>query len=101
MRVRAEEFGLKVSLVEEIIGLAEKYKIGKVTVFGSRARGDYKERSDIDLAIEGGNTDGFACDVQEETSTLLMFDVVDLSAPVQKNLLDSIEREGKLLYEKI
>lgn len=101
MRVQAEEFGLKVSLVEEIIGLAQKYKIDKIIVFGSRARGDFKARSDIDLAIVGGNADGFACDVQEETSTLLMFDIVNLSGPIQDDLLDSIEREGKLLYEKI
>lgn len=32
--------GIKVSLINEIIGLAEKYHVEKVILFGSRARGD-------------------------------------------------------------
>ena len=40
-------------------------------------------------------------DVDEETSTLLEFDVIDLDKPVQKELLEAIRREGVLLYEKI
>lgn len=35
--------------------LAEKYNIEKVILFGSRARGDYKRASDIDLAVQGGD----------------------------------------------
>lgn len=30
----------------------------------------------------------------------LVFDVVDLNKPVQQKLLDSIEKEGIILYEK-
>ena len=30
-----------------------------------------------------------------------MFDVVNLDEPVQQELLDSIKREGVVLYEKI
>lgn len=37
-----------------------------VILFGSRARGDYGRCSDIDLAVRGGNTAGFALDVDEE-----------------------------------
>ena len=33
--------------------LGEKYHADKIVLFGSRARGDHKERSDIDLAIYG------------------------------------------------
>ena len=43
----------------------------KVILFGSRARGDYKEKSDIDLACTGGNYTRFSLDVDELTSTLL------------------------------
>lgn len=31
----------------------------KVILFGSRARGDFREKSDIDLAVEGGDLSGF------------------------------------------
>ena len=92
--------GIKPKVLEEIRELAEKYGIEKVILFGSRARGDYKERSDIDLAFTGGNGTGFSLDVDEETSTLLMFDLVDLSGSVTPELLDSIRKEGVVIYEK-
>ena len=40
-------------------------------------------------------------DVDEETSTLLEFDIIDLNKPVREELLESIKREGIVLYEKI
>ena len=43
----------------------------------------------------------FAVDVDEETSTLLKYDVVDLSHTVSPQLLRAIEAEGRVLYEKI
>ena len=94
------ETGIRETVIEEIIALAEKYQIERVTLFGSRARGDYKERSDIDLAVRGGDTTRFALDT-EDVNTLLFFDVVDLDGPIQQELLESIEAEGKVLYEKI
>ncbi len=93
--------GLKDGLIEEIIELAKEHKINKVYLYGSRAKGDYKERSDIDLAITGGNTSNFILDVDEQISTLLMFDVVDLDGTVQEELLSSIKKEGILLYEEV
>ena len=96
-----QETGIKPVVIEEICRLAEQYNVEKVILFGSRARGDYKRVSDIDLAVSGGNFAGFALDVDEETSTLLKFDIVNLDGSVQKELRDSIEREGRVLYEKI
>lgn len=93
--------GIKPQLLQEIIELAQKYNLNKVILFGSRARGDYGRTSDIDLAVSGGNIARFALDVEEETSTLLKFDVVNLELSVQKELLESIEREGVLLYESL
>ena len=68
-------------------------------LFGSRARGDHKERSDIDLAFYGGEQSRFILSVDEETSTLLEFDIVDLEKPIQNELLESIQREGVVIYE--
>ena len=93
--------GIKKCVIQEIIQLAQKYDVQKVILFGSRARGDYKLRSDIDLAFQGGRGDYFIFDVDEETSTLLQFDIVDLDKPVQSELLESIKREGLVIYEKI
>ena len=93
--------GIRPEVIEEIRNLAQKYDIEKVILFGSRARGDFKERSDIDLAFCGGSSSHFILDVDETTSTLLEFDIVDLDKPVRKELLESIKREGVVLYEKI
>ena len=93
--------GIKEKVVQEIIELAIRYNLDKVVLFGSRARGDYRRTSDIDLAVAGGDVVRFAVDVEEETSTLLKFDVVDMNSAVQPELKKSIEQEGKVLYEKI
>ncbi|MCI8929161.1 MAG: nucleotidyltransferase domain-containing protein [Lachnospiraceae bacterium] len=93
--------GIREAVLTEIRDLAEKYGLERVVLFGSRARGDYKKTSDIDLAVTGGNITLFTLDVEEETSTLLSFDVVNLDGSVQEELRKSIEQEGRLLYEKI
>lgn len=95
-----EDTGIRQKVIEEIRNLAEIYGIEKVVLFGSRARGDFKERSDIDLAVWGGNYTRFALSM-EDTSTLLFFDVVNMDQPIQAELMMSIEKEGKVLYEKI
>lgn len=96
-----QKTGIKQSVIQEICTLARKYDIDKVILFGSRARGDYSRASDIDLAVCGGNVSRFALDVEEETTTPLKYDVVDLDGSVQKELREAIEAEGKVLYEKI
>ena len=91
---------LDAGIRNEIIALAKKYGIRKVILFGSRARGDNGARSDIDLAVSGGDITGFRLDIDDEVRTLLMFDVVNLDGAVQLPLLASIEREGIILYEE-
>lgn len=95
------ETGIRPKVIEEIQELAQKYNVSKVILFGSRARGDFRRTSDIDLAAKGGDLDRFALDVNEETSTLLEFDIVNSDREVQEELRDSIEREGRVIYEKI
>ena len=93
--------GIKQKVIEEIQGLAQECCIERVLLFGSRARGDFKERSDIDLAVSGGKVDRFSVLVDEETSTLLKYDIVNLDRPVQPELQAEIKREGIVIYEKI
>ena len=85
-----------------IIKLTKKYGVKKVILFGSRARGDNWERSDVDLAISGGNRTMFSLDVDEIeiVPTLLMFDVVDFDSGCNEELRAEIERDGVILYEE-
>ena len=97
-----EDNGIKEELIVQIRTIAVQNGVEKVILFGSRARGDHNRTSDIDLAVSGGNAAGFAADIiEEETATLLEYDIVDLAKPVNKELIESIKKEGKVLYEKI
>lgn len=95
-----EGSGIRKEVLQEICVFAKQYHVEKVILFGSRARGDYHRTSDIDLAVFGGDVARFALDVEEETTTLLKYDIVDLDGVVQPELRASIEKEGKVIYEK-
>lgn len=93
--------GLSVRIIDELKSLAEDFGVEKIILFGSRARGDYKERSDIDIAFSGGKASSFILAVDEDVHTLLNFDIIDLDGAVQEELRESIEKEGIIIYEKI
>ena len=96
-----EHTGIKSVVLQEIKEFAKKNGVKKVILFGSRARGNFERASDIDLAAEGGDVLQFKMDLKEEASTLLDFDVVDLSQKIQEKLLHSIQKEGIVIYEEI
>lgn len=96
-----KQTGIRAAVLEQIRSIAQQYDLRRVILFGSRARGDFKERSDIDLAASGGNISAFSLAVDEETDTLLKYDVVDLDRPVDPALLDNIRKDGIMLYEKV
>ena len=50
---KMKETGIRKEVIEEIKNLARKYQVKRVILFGSRARGDYKRTSDIDIAVSG------------------------------------------------
>ncbi len=95
------KYSLPKKIENDLILLAKKYSIEKLVLFGSRARGDNRSVSDIDLAVSGGDVSRFRCDVDDEIETLLMFDIVNLDEPIQQELINSIESEGVIIYEKI
>ena len=79
--------------------------VDKVVLFGSRARGDHEERSDIDLAVfcDDASDDEWLevldCLREDRTDTLLKVDCVRFDrcdAVLQENVL----AEGVVLYEK-
>ena len=68
----------------------------------SRARGDHKERSDIDLAIYGiseKDQSSFWSDI-DDLPTLLEFDLVHITPDTSPELIQNIEKDGVILYEK-
>lgn len=67
---------LPINIIHQIETFAKECFLDRVILFGSRARGTNRERSDIDLAVSGGNL-------------------------ASRKLKDNIQREGVLLYAKV
>ena len=94
-------YNLDKRVEDDIDRIAKNSNVKKVILFGSRARGTNSERSDIDLAVSGGNALDFYYDVEEKAHTLLMFDVVDLDKGISEALQAEINKDGVVLYEEI
>jgi predicted nucleotidyltransferase len=78
--------------------------VEKIVLFGSRARGDARERSDIDLAVFGPNITSREWQlildyVEEEARTLLSVDLLRFEN-TPSDIRKSIEKEGVILYER-
>ena len=93
-------YNLDKQLEQKIISAAKKFHVKKLILFGSRARGTNHERSDIDLAVSGGEISNFAETLDEEIDTLLPFDVINLDNGVDENFQAEIDRDGIILYEE-
>lgn len=94
------KYNLPDRVLRELSYFAQKYSIEKIILFGSRARGTNAERSDIDIAVYGGDFDHFYWDVKEKVHSLLMFDIVQADVAVSDELKQEIERDGVIIYEK-
>ena len=72
------------------------YCIQHVTI----ARGNNTERSDVDIAVCGGDFDSFYWDIKENIHSLLMFDVINADASISEELKKEIKKDGVVIYEK-
>ena len=99
-------FGLKESDLEYIIDSIKEFKeIDKAIIFGSRAKGNYKPGSDIDLAIceEKVTFDTISnlhSMLEDEGPLPYYIDVVDYTNLNHKELNEHINRVEKVIYKK-
>ena len=99
---RLENNGISQRVFREICTLSEKHHVTKVILFGSRARGTHRKKSDLDLAIYGCHDFAeFSFAMQEKIWTLLQMDLIDMNEPVSAELISEIDRDGVVVYEKI
>ena len=79
------------------------HQVEKVILFGSRARGDAEERSDIDIAIVCPDISVREwldiCDRIEMMDTLLEVNIVRFDT-ASKEFQERILQEGEVLYEQ-
>ena len=94
------KYNLPDRVLRELSSFAKESSVIKIILFGSRARGTNTERSDIDIAVYGGDFDNFYWDVKEKIHSLLMFDIVQADGSISDELKQEIEKDGIVIYEK-
>lgn len=100
------KYGLSEETIEEICRILENYpQVKQAVLYGSRARGDYKNGSDIDITLIGG--DDLTRDILfriidklEETYLPYTFDLSILHKIDDTDFLHRIKKEGVVLYER-
>ena len=90
-------------LYRQLAALARRYGAKRLVLYGSRARGDHRYNSDIDLAVYGmpeANRANFwmGC---EELPTLLKFDIVHITDGMNPAFLANIKKDGVELMDKL
>lgn len=96
-------FGLKKQHIEAINGCFNRYPaIEEVLVYGSRAKGNYRRGSDIDLTIIGDLEYSELLRLENQLDDLLLPYKIDLSLKHtidNPELLAHINRVGKTFYQ--
>jgi len=98
-------YGLKSETIDRLNKVFRKYEqVDEVILYGSRAKGNYAEGSDIDLTMSGDNLDPEIIQkISLEIDDLLLPWMVDLSIfnSIDNNeLTEHIKRVGISIYQK-
>lgn len=100
------DLGLSQSDIDYIVKVISEFsEIEKATVFGSRAKGNFKPGSDVDIAIYGENItfdtiSAVHSRLEEQGPLPYFFDVVDYTHLKHKDLKEHIDRVGKVIFER-
>jgi uncharacterized protein len=99
-------FGLKEAVIKRICGVLVRYpQVDKAILYGSRAKGDHKHGSDIDLTLMGdeGLSQQTLYKIMNELDDLLLPYTIDLSIfrdISDRDVIEHIRRVGIAFYEK-
>ena len=98
-------YGLKEEHIKAINSVFSKYtQIEKAILYGSRAKGNYRNGSDIDLTLVGKNLDiSTLFKIEIELDDLMLAYKIDISIlhkTKNPSLVENISRVGITFYEK-
>jgi len=100
------KYGLENSTIAKIRSVLARYRqVEKAILYGSRARGNYKTGSDIDLTLLGSHDLDLKVlfRIMDDIDDLLLpytFDISLLQTITDQDVLDHIKRVGTVFYEK-
>ncbi len=97
-------FGLYPNSYKQILSIFQKHEnIEKVIIYGSRAKGNYREGSDIDLTILGNLNYDELIQLKlefEESNIPYLIDISIFNDLQSESLKEHINRVGKIFYNK-
>ena len=99
------KFGLQETIIAKICAVFARYpQVEKARIYGSRAKANYKNGSDIDLTLYGGNdlTMDVLYKIMTEIDDLLLPYTIDLSIfhdLSDPDFIDHIQRVGVTFYD--
>lgn len=100
------KFGLLETDIEFILEtLKNQPKVEHALIFGSRAKGNFKDGSDVDIALKGKKLDFDAVSqvsylLNEETNMPYKFDVLNYHTIKEPDLVAHIDRLGIEIYSR-
>lgn len=99
------KYGLSDTTIQKLLQVFQnKPKVQEVILFGSRAKGNYKPGSDIDLAVIGKQItfdDILTLNVRlEELDLPYKIDLINYQTLKDKNVIEHIKRVGIVFYKK-
>lgn len=92
------KYGLSSETYHKMKALVEKYNRYEFKIFGSRARGDYKINSDIDMVVIGCLDKEEKFKIKNEMDLLNIpytIDLIFIEDITKRELFDSIQKEAK------
>ena len=100
------QFGLKTGDLKVIVQvLRQMATINQALIFGSRAKGNYHDGSDIDIALKGEidfkTLAELSFILNEETLLPYKIDVVNYQQLLNSQLREHIDRVGIVIYERV
>jgi predicted nucleotidyltransferase len=99
-------FGLRSDDIAAMIAIvAQQPEIEQALIFGSRAKGNYKNGSDVDIALKGQNfnleiVNRVGYQLNEETIMPYKFDVLHYQTVNNSALIEHIDQVGIEFYRK-
>ena len=82
-------------VISQVAKLCRKYSAKEVILYGSRAKGTARERSDIDIAVSGAEDFDILVEKVEELPTLYSIDLVNMDSCKNELLLEDIRQYGR------
>lgn len=95
------KYGLSDEIYEIIRKIVNKYNKYEFKIFGSRARGNHKINSDIDIAIVGCNDENDKFNIRNDFDLINIpytIDIIFIDEITKEELLKSIQKDG-IKYE--